>query len=222
MQIFGRRPQQKRGSRCFVLLLPLLLIFAVFLILTIVQFPGLDTKGKITDLCLTGFFGLVYILAAMWLYRRTRRFYALGKAENYPCAAIRAKFSRDGRSIEIEFFADDADAVRPFVIADDSEEVFSDELPRTEEQKETIVDTYFSLLENLGKTYSYQEFIPFDLNFLQNKKILCEKKLFAHIFGATANGTQAMNGNEFCLYDLETEWPALKQKWLNKDTGKVL
>ena len=119
MQIFGRRPRQKRGSRCFVLLLPLLLIFAVFLILTIVQFPGLDTKGKITDLCLTGFFGLVYILAAMWLYRRTRRFYSLGKAENYPCAAIRAKFSRDGRSIEIEFFADDADAVRPFVIADD-------------------------------------------------------------------------------------------------------
>ena len=112
--------------------------------------------------------------------------------------------------------------MRPFVIADDSEEVFSDELPRTEEQKETIVDTYFSLLENLGKTYSYQEFIPFDLNFLQNKKILCGKKLFAHIFGATANGTPAMNGNEFCLYDLETEWPALKQKWLNKDTGKVL
>ena len=135
MQIFGRRPRQKRGSRCFVLLIPLLLIFAVLLILTIVRFPRFDTGTKITNVCITGFFGIAYILAALWLYRRTRRFYALGKAEAYPCVAIQETPSRDGRSIGIEFFSADADRVRMYLVADDAGEIFSDKLPLNEAQK---------------------------------------------------------------------------------------
>lgn len=222
MQIFGRRPRQKRGSRCFVLLIPLLLIFAVLLTLTIVRFPGFDTGTKITNVCITGFFGIAYILAALWLYRRTRRFYALAKAEAYPCVAIQETPSRYGRSIILEFFAADADIVRTYLVADDSGEIFSDKLPLTEAQKDKLIDAYFDLHTDLGKFYSYQEFIPFDLSFLQNKKIFCEKKLFAQIFGATANSSAAINGNEFCLYEPSSEWPPVKEEWLNKNSAKEL
>lgn len=222
MKIFRRWPRQKRGSRCFVLLLPLLIIFALFLILMIVRFPGLDTGAKITHICLTGFFGLVYILSALWLYRRTRRFYALGKAENYPCAAIRAQKSRNGRAFTIEFYAADADAVRPYVVADDSEEIYLGAPGLSDEQMDILSDAFFSVQDSFGKKYSYQEFVPYDLNFLQNKKILCEKKLFAQLFGATTESSIAVNGNKFCLYDMETEWPAIKQEWLHKDSAKVL
>ena len=220
MQIFGRRPRQKRGSRCFVLLLPLLLVFAVLLVLTIVRFPGFDTGMKITNACITGFFGIVYILAALWLYRRTRRFYALGKAEAYPCVAIQETPSRDGRSIGIEFFSADADRVRMYLVADDAGEIFSDKLPLNEAQKNTLIDAYFDLLTDLGKFYSYQEFIPFDLTFLRNKKIFCKKQLFTQIFGAVADSVSAMNGNEFCLYEPSAEWQPIKEEWLTKDSTK--
>lgn len=220
MQIFGRRPRQKRGRRCFVLLLPLLLVFAVLLVLTIVRFPGFDTGTKITNVCITGFFGIVYILAALWLYRRTRRFYALGNAENYPCAAIQKTPSRDGWSISLKFFTADADTVRRYLVADDAGEIFSDKLPLTETQKNTLIDAYFDLLADLGKFYSYQEFIPFDLTFLQNKKIFCEKQLFTQIFGAAADSSSAINGNEFCLYEPGAEWPPIKEEWLAKDSTK--
>ena len=214
MQIFGRRPRQKRGSRCFVLLLPLLLLFIVLLALTIVRFPGFDRAAKITNVCLTGVVGLSYLLAALLLYRRTRRFYALGRAETYSCAAVVAEPSRNGQSIEIKFFAADAGDVRTYLVADGAGEIFSEKPVLTEVQENALADAFFQLQDSLGKIYSYQEFIPFDLNFLQNKTIFCEKQLFAQLFGAAAGHTPAANGNRFCLYEPGTEWPPVKEAWL--------
>lgn len=215
MQIFGRRPRQKRGNRCFVLLLPLLIIFLVFAVLTAVRFRGFDTEAKITNLCIAGVLGLACILVALLLYRRTRRFYGLGRADGYPYAAIREQVSRDGWSAGLSFFAADEAAVRTYLVADGAGEVFSDKLPLTQAQKDRIIDAYFDLIGELRKVYSYQEFIPFYLNFLQNKKIFCERELFFRIFGSTADPARIGGSNCILLYDPHTEWPPVKENWLS-------
>ena len=222
MQIFGRRPRQKRGSRCVVLLLPLLVIFIVLLVLTVIRFPRFDTRTKITNACITGFVGLVCLLVSLLLYRRTRRFYVLGKSASFPCAAIRLKGTRYGKDTGIEFFSADPQAVRAYLVADDCCFGTSDDPALSETQKDKLFDRYIELCSEMGKIYSYQEFLPFDLAALQNKKIFCEKRLFQQIFGASGSKPSVMNGNEFYLYEPEAEWPSIKEKLLNCDSNKGL
>ena len=89
----------------------------------------------------------------------------------------------------------------------------ADSAALTEEQHNKLIDAYFAICEKLYKIYSYQEFIPYDLNFLHDKKILCEKQLSARLFG---NSPLLPNGNTLVLYDQAQEWERLKEKWLNE------
>lgn len=212
MDLFGRRPRQKRGSRCFVQLIPLLILFVIFIALTAVRFDGYTSEARITSICMTAALGILYFGLLAILIRRTRRFYRLGTDNAYPVVCLKKTFSRHGGDVHIEFFAAEASDVRDSLVSFDSEEIFSDSAALTEEQRNKLIDKYFALCENLGKSYSYQEFIPYDLNFLHGKKIVCEKQLFARIFGTS---TLLPNGNSLVLYDQTQEWEPLKEKWLN-------
>lgn len=212
MSVFGRRPNQKRGSRCIVLLLPFFLIFAVLLVLTIIRWPGFDKGTKISNICVTAGFGLVFAVACFLLVRRTRRFYRLGRDASYPVVCLQTAVSRYGKDIKICFYAASEEDVRDYAVSEDSQDIFSDSPSLTQQQHDKLIDSYFALCEKLGKTYSYQEFALCDLGFLHNKKILCEKQLSARLFG---NSTALTNSNTLILYDQAQEWSVLKEKWLN-------
>ena len=212
MNLFGRRPNQKRGSRGIVLLIPFFLIFAVLLVLTIVRWPGFDKGTKISNICVTAGFGLIFAVACFLLVRRTRRFYRLGRDASFPVVCLQTTVSRHGTDIAISFYAADEEVVRDYAVGDDSQDIFSDSPSLTQQQHDKLIDAYFAQCEKLNKRYSYQEFSLCDLGFLHNKKILCEKQLSARLFG---NTPAMVNGNTLILYDQAQEWSALKEKWLN-------
>lgn len=212
MKTFGRRPHQRRESRCIVQLLPFFLIFALLLVLTIVRWPGYNTEGKITSACITGVFGLIFAAVCLVLVRRTRRFYRLGRDATFPVVCLQTAVSRYGKDVQLCFFAADEEDVRDYAVSEDSHDVFSDSAAETQQQRDKLIDAYFALCEKLGKRYSYQEFALCDLNFLHGKKILCEKQLAQQLFGLSP---VLPNGNALILYDQPQEWNALKEKWLN-------
>ena len=213
MDLFGRRPRQKRGSRCFVQLSPLLIFFVFFIVLTAVRFDGYTTEGRITSICITAAMGILYFVLLAILIRRTRRFYRLGTDSAHPVVLLHTTISRSGKDIELSFFAAEENDVRDYAVSEASEDIFSDSAALTEEQHNKLIDAYFAICEKLYKIYSYQEFIPYDLNFLHDKKILCEKQLSARLFG---NSPLLPNGNTLVLYDQAQEWERLKEKWLNE------
>lgn len=218
MQIFGRRPRQRRGSRCFVLLLPLLLVFAVLLVLTVVRYPSYTAGARVTGICLTCAFGLASALAAALLYKRTRRFYALGRSEEYGFVALTEAPSRYGRDVRIEFFAAKAEDVRAYLAADGAGELFSSDAALTQAQRDELLDAYFALTDALGKSYSYQEFIPFDLQFLYKKEIFLSRQLYNALAPALPKEQLAQNGNKITVYDPVKEWAEIREAWLHKET----
>lgn len=217
MQIFGRRPRQKRGSRCLVLLSPLLLLFIVLLVLTIVRYRQYDAAAKIANACITGAAGIACILGAVWLYRRTRRFYALAASESWTCAALIEAPSRYGKDVCIEFFAAKAEDVRAFLAADGAGELFSADAALDEKQRDKLLDAYFALADKLGKSYSYQEFIPLDLQFLRKKTIFICRRLYSVLSPALCEGQLAQGENEIAVYDPEKEWAQLREQWLQTE-----
>lgn len=213
MRIFDRFPRQKRGSRCVVLLLPLFLVFALFLALTIVRFPSYAQSAKVTSIVLTALAGAAFAASALLLFFRTRRFYRLGKDAAFPCAAIRAEQTRKGRVYLLAFYkCTDEAKLRAFLAAEDNDPLFSEDLSLREEERERIAERYLELEDEIGKACRYREFIPFDLNFLHGKQIFCDKESFAALFGRDA-APQAPCGSKLIVYDKAEEWDRIRTAW---------
>ena len=211
MNLFGRRPNQKRGSRCIVLLIPFFLIFAVLLVLTIVRWPGFDKGTKISNICVTAGFGLIFAVACFLLVRRTRRFYRLGRGRVLPrCPACRQPFPATGQTLRSLFTRrtrKSCATTRSAMIR----RIFFPIPPRLHSNSTTNSSTHtLPSAEKLNKRYSLSGIFPLRPRLSAQQENFVRKTAFRPPVG---NTPAMVNGNTLILYDQAQEWSALKEKW---------